>query len=92
MILTMELPEQVSQTTYCFARMTELFAVISGDDYFYEFVGRTAGIMMEDVLHPSCREEFQEACSKVKPQEPVRLVTFFKDAAGCYSGGTWRAQ
>lgn len=84
MILTMELPEQVSQTTYCFARMTELFAVISGDDYFYEFVGRTAGIMMEDVLHPSCREEFQEACSKVKPQEPVRLVTFFKDAAGDY--------
>ena len=77
MILTMELPEQVSQTTYCFARMTELFAVISGDDYFYEFVVITAGIMMEDVLQPSCREEFQAASSKVNPQEPVRLGTVF---------------
>lgn len=84
MILTLKLPEQVSQTTYCFARMTEQLAVISGDDYFYEFVGKTAGIMMEDVLHPSCKQEFWDACGKVKPGAPVRLVTFFRDAAGDY--------
>ncbi len=49
--------------------------VLTGDEHFYAFMGRTVNILLVDYIHPQLKAEFLETCESLKEGESVRLLT-----------------
>lgn len=67
--------EQVSEMIYCSASINKEHMIVMGDEYLYDFLGKTVGICMRDYIHPDLREEFCDICSILEPGGSVRVLT-----------------
>lgn len=60
---------------FCNAGINRNYMVLTGDEYFYSFMGRTVNIHLSDYIHPLLQAEFRETCDSLKEGESVRLLT-----------------
>ena len=84
----MKLPEYIStgksNMTYCSAVINDELAVVSGDEYLYNFLGKLIGISLYDFIHPDYIDELKEICSSVAVGEVSRVMLPILDAAKEY--------
>ncbi len=55
-----------------------------GDEYFYDFQGKTVGICMPDCIHPDMREEFCHICDSLEAGQSVRILTAMRGKEEVY--------
>lgn len=60
---------------FCTAGINRSHMVLTGDEYFYNFMGKTVNIHLPDYIHPDLQDEFREACDTLQEGETVRLLT-----------------
>lgn len=60
---------------FCTAGINCSYMVLTGDEYFYSFMGKTVNIHLPDYIHPDLQAEFREACDSLEEGGSVRLLT-----------------
>ena len=82
----MKIPEYISKKKsgmiHCSAWVNRELKVISGDEYFYNFIGEIHDIDLKEYVHKDCLDEFLEACGAV----PYYATSAGRDSAtGLYN-------
>lgn len=76
--------QQPSSMVHCSASINREYMVLMGDEYFYQFIGRTIGICVMDCIHPDLREEFRYVCDSLEQGQSVRILTAIRGTEEVY--------
>lgn len=76
--------EKPADMIHCSTSINREYMVLMGDEYFYQFLGKTVGICMADYVHPDLREEFCETCKSLKKGQSVRILTAMRGTEEAY--------
>lgn len=64
----------------CSVSMSYNFLALIGDEYFYRFVEKQAGICVKDYIHPNDVDEFVKICHELPSGEEVRVFLQMRDS------------
>ncbi len=76
--------ERLSEMVHCSTSINREYMVLMGDEYFYQFLGKTVGICMTDCVHPDLQEEFCQTCKSLKKGQSMRILTAIRGTEGTY--------
>lgn len=76
--------EKCADMIHCSTSINKEYMVLMGDEFFYQFLGKTVGICMADCVHPDLREEFCQTCESLEPGQSARILTAIRGTAETY--------
>lgn len=76
--------EKCADMIHCSTSINKEYMVLMGDEFFYQFLGKTVGISMADCVHPDLREEFCQTCESLEPGQSARILTAIRGTAETY--------
>lgn len=78
MIMEYTPQEKVSKMLFCSTILDEHFFVVSADDYFYNFIGKTENICFSDYVNEESMEDFLNGTKRAMEGTSMRLIIKIK--------------
>ena len=82
MIVTLEQLNGINRMIFCSFSVSWDYTVMAGDDYFYNYIGKTGCISLKEIVCPDYFSEFEEVFKTIKKGEECRVISFFKGKKG----------